>query len=94
MRRLNDLFFQELSRLADGESRHVGLSGCIGSGSERRNICILRGDYVNHLKRNAERLCCHLSKCSVRALSDLRLAYLHLNAAVLIEHHTAGGCFK
>ena len=94
MRCLDDFLFQKLPGLTDRESRHVSLSGGVCAGSERSHIRILSGNDMHHLERDPHRLRRHLREGRIRALSDLGLSYLHLDTAVLIEHHTARGCLK
>ena len=90
MRVIQDFVFQELSCLADRESRHIGLPGSVGAGTERRHVCILYGDHMHHFHRDADHVGRHLGESRVRALADLRLAQLQLEGTVLIQHHPAG----
>ena len=94
MSSLQDLLFQQLPGLTDGEPRHVGLSRRIRPCPERSHIRILGGDHMHHLKWDPKRLRRHLRERCIRALPDLRLPDLHLDAPVLIEHHPACGRFQ
>ena len=90
-----DLVAQDIAGLRDGEAADIGLAGGIRAEAEGGDIRVLIGDDVYVaivLQANDVRR--HLCIGSVRALTDLRFAYLHLHRTVLIQNHTAGGMLK
>ena len=90
-----DLVLENLAGLRDGEADDVGLTGGIGAEAERGHVGILTGDDVHiAVVLDADDVGRHLRVGRIGALTDLRLADLKLDRAVLIEHHAAGGMLQ
>ena len=88
---LQNLFLKQRSRLADGETCHVGLARCVSAKTRRRDIRILAGHDINvAVAGEADGFGGHLRIRGIRALTDLRLAALHCDRSVEIQQHAVG----
>ena len=88
---VEDLLFEHLRGLPDGEACGEGLAGGVGAEARRGDVGILTGDDVDLLiVGQAEDLGAHLRVGGIRALADLGLADLQVDRAVEVQLQTAG----
>ena len=85
---------QDAARLADGKAAHIGLARGVGPAAVGGHIRVLRRDDVNAPEGDAHSVGGHLCVNSVAALAYLSLTSLHLDGAVLVEHHAAGAALQ
>ena len=90
-----NLLFEQLARLPDGEACDIGLTGSVGAETRGRDVRILAGDDMHvAVAGKTHNLRRHLGVRGVCALPDFGFAALHGDRTVEVQLHTVRRRFQ